>query len=341
MRKLIVIFQISFLLFSCQTKENKKLNLSEPKKQEIDSTKSTNFVGTLENTIVDSTINYIYTPTLATAWNYIQDTLKNIRLDKNRNSTDFILLNNTKTNLNSLETNEFETQISISKFAIKAKSSFNLQLTFEPLFNRLSDSIYFKRKSVEGFGMIEWNENLAKQIKIIYYKDDDNFVFRIIPKEKNNELIFIKGLGINKVKSFKELLDLKNKYQALGLKEQRIKKLRGNYKLEEGDSFEIPELLFDIEKNFQNIVGQEFISNDSTYYITEAKQRNALLLNNRGVKVLSEAEIEVLKDMTDEPIKITKHLVLNDDFVLIINHRNKKNPYFCARIANTDLMNKQ
>jgi hypothetical protein len=341
MKNIIIISTLIFL-FSCTENKKNKNVIGEPSRvQNIDGLKETDFIGTIENTFNEQK-NYIYSPTLAFAWNEIQDKLEDIQIIEDKGIKDLMLLNSTKTNLNSLDKDEYKSEISIKGNEIFAKSEFNLQFTFEPFLEKLEYPISFKKQDVEGFGMVEWDELKAKQLEIIYFEDNSNFIFKLKPKESNNELIFIRGLNTEKANSFKDVLEILNSKKELAKIEKQNKDLAWKYKLEYDETFSIPELSFNKEKSFETIKGQRLTSQNVEYVITVAKQRNALLLNNKGAKIKSESIIKV--DSAAAPIgeiKIKKHLILDNTFFLMIKHTNKVNPYLLAKIDNSELMNKK
>ncbi|GAA4149915.1 hypothetical protein GCM10022217_02400 [Chryseobacterium ginsenosidimutans] len=342
MKNYLVILIMIFII-SCNDNKKDKIGIGEfPIKKNIDNLKQTDFVGTLENSFIENK-NYIYSPTLVFAWNEIQKKLTDIHIIDNTNSRDLNLLNETKSNLNSLDKNEYTTEIDIKDGKIIAKSEFKLQLTFNPFLEKIDSSINFKNEEVEGFGMTDWDENKAKQAEIIYFVDNENFIFKLTPKEADNELIFIKGLDIESDNSFKEIIENYNLKQKLGVVEKQNDKLKWKYILKSGETFRIPELSFNIEKSYKNLIGQKFNSRSIEYVISIAKQRNALLLNNKGAKIESEAEIRTksAKIVLEKTEKIIKHLILNNTFCIIIKHKDRVNPYFCAKIDNTELMNKK
>lgn len=337
----IIIF-ISAIVFLISCKENTHVIVGElPSIRDIDSLKETDFVGTIENKFKESK-NYIYSPTLSFAWNEIQDTLKRIEIINTAETEDLMLLHNTKSNINSLNKNEYKSTISISGNNIVAKSEFNIELIFEPFLEKFVYPITFKNNEVEGFGMSEWDEAKARKVEIIYYKDDDNFIFKLLPKNNNIELVFIRGLNSEKSNSFEEVLKILSDKKTIAEKERKNKKLEWKYTLVYDESFGIPEMSFNIKKSFKTIVGQHFLSQKVVYKIIEAQQQNGLLLNNKGAKIESDAIIETpVPAASDEPIKRTKHLFLDDTFFLIIKHTDRDNPFFCAKIDNTELMNRR
>ena len=343
--KKILSISILIILFSC--KKNKESNnfVGElPEKQNIDSLKQTDFVGTIENFFYKKK-NYIYSPTLAFAWNKIQQKLPNIKIIEDKGIGDFILLNATKSNINSLNKDEYETEIIIKNQEIIATSELNLQLTFEPILEKFNRSIYFNDNfAVQGFGMRKWDNEKAEQLEIIYFLDNDNFIFKLKPKENNNELIFIKGLKSEKANSFKEVIEILKKKKNIGETEKKNSEMSWKYKLieERKETFSIPELTFNIEKSYRTIEGQSFSAQNTIYTISKAHQRTALLLNNKGAKIESEAKITTITSAmhSEKTAKIDKHLSLNRTFFLIIKHSDQENPFFCAKIDNIELMNK-
>lgn len=335
-------FLYVFLITSCFTNDSSSIDIGNlPEKQSIDSLKQTDFVGTIQNDISASK-NYIYSPTLAFAWNELKDTLKNIQLDKNTNHIDFLMLNTTKSHLNTLNPNEFKTEIIIQDSLITARAEFNLQLSFKPFLEKFTYPMNFKNIQVDGFGMLDWDIEKARQLEILYYENNNNFIIRLLPNELDNELIFVFGLNSEKLRSFSEVIDLYQNKMKIGRKEADNKKSAWKYKLEPEETFEIPEIQFNLEKSYESLSGQRFIASNLEHEIVEAKQRNALLLNNKGAKIESEAEItETAVEAIDEPVKVQKHLVLDDTFFLFIKHKGQKNPYFCVKIDNAELLLKR
>ena len=339
---------ISILIFTlvCSCNGNKKTGntLVEdlPEVIAIERLQKTDFVATLENTFSEN-MNYIYTPTMLYAWNEIKNELPGVRIMENKDSRDIILLDESKKHINSLSKDEYNTSISINGEELIAKSDFNLQLTFEPLLEKLVYPIYFKEEKVEGFGMHEWDSKMASLIEVIYFLDNENFIFKLKPKEANMELIFIKGLRTNNSRSFNDILDIYSTNLDKGKKENTDHKLNWKYELQYGETFGIPELSFNVSKNYSSIVGQEIYNETNTFVVLEAQQRIALLLNNKGAKIESEALIAVAStdaEDTEEVKQIEKHLVLDNSFFLIIKHIDQVNPFFCAKIENTELMKK-
>ena len=336
-------------ILSCNKKRNieKIIKVTKPTeivgaltiKKSVDSLKETDFIGTIENPFIKNK-NNIYSPTLAFCWNEIEKKLPNIKIETSTNNNDFSLLNKTKTYIHSLNKNEYKTEIVIKDDTIIAKSEYNLELTFNPFLEKFDYPITFKNVQVDGFGMSEWDDEKVKLLEIIYFEDNDNFIFKLKPSESTNELIFIKGLNSEKANSFKNIIEMYENRKAKGNKERKSKKNSWKYTLDYAETFSVPELCFDLEKEYQTIQGRTFMSENESYVIAQVKQRIALKLNNKGAKIISEASMMTACTDADAPVKIVKNLCLNNTFYILIKHINKVNPYFCAKIDNTELMTK-
>ena len=315
---------------------------SFPKVEKITDTSETDFVATLENNFSENK-NIIYSPTMLFCWNEIKDKLTNVKLIEEKGINDFMILNNSNSFLNSMKKNEYKTEFSIDGENIVAKSFFNMQLTFEPNLQKLDFPIYFKNNGVYAVGMSEWDEQLIKIVEIIYYKDDENFIFKIKPKEKNNEMIFVKGLGTEKMNSFQNVITKYEEFKNIGNIERNKNKLKWKYNFKEGETFEIPNIRFNFSKDYSTIVGKSFTSKESDFTVLIANQRTAFILDEKGAIIKSQAEMAAActeADETEEIKEVFKYFRLNNTFYLIVKHNDQKNPYFVGKFENTKLMTK-
>jgi hypothetical protein len=306
----------------------------------IDSLHHTDFVATLGNTIPKNN-NVIYAPTLLFAYNEIRKQMPDIHVAEDKGTEDIMKLNDSKSFKNSLDTNEYKTEISITDEEIKAKASFNIHLSFDPVLK--SFPLYFKGERVEGFGMEYYDKELVKNINILYYQDDDNFIFSIRSKEDNNELIFVKGLLTADKSSLAKIISTYESYTMIGKDASKSKKDKWKYAFKDGENMEIPKLNFNLEKNYKTIEGQQIVSKNKWYDIIKAYQRTALKLDETGAIVESDAEMSACTAAIDSipaPFEVFKHFILDNTFFLIIKHTDQLNPYFVMKVDNTELMKK-
>lgn len=339
------IFYLSLIVLCISCKEQIKESSTEedrefPNAENISTQNKTDFVATLENNFSKNK-NIIYSPTMLFCWNEIKGKLTNVKLIEVEGINDFMILDNSNSYLNSLQKNEYKTEFSIEDANIFAKSFFNMQLTFEPNLQKLDSPIYFKNNAVYAVGMNKWDEKLSKIIEIIYYENNENFIFKIIPKEKISEMIFVKGLETEKMNSFQSVISKYEEFKKIGNKERNNDKFKWKYNLKEGDTFEIPNIRFNLFKDYNTIVGKSFTSKELDFTILTAYQRIAFILDEKGAIIESEAVMEAaIKEEVEEIKEVFKYLVLDKTFYLIVKHNDQKNPYFVGKFDNTNLMTK-
>ena len=300
--------------------------------------KQTDFVPTLENSIPDNK-NVIYAPAFLYAWDKVQKELKSNIVVSDNNSPDFKLLTNSKSYLNSLTEDEYSVNVDFDGDAIMAYAFFNKTLPFEIKLQKLEESIKFGKAKVSAFGMYYFDEEAIKFSKILFYDNDNKFVLKLIPKDKQHEIILVKGLdNVNSLaNAVKKTTQLINR----GKDEKLNPKQSWKYKILPGDNFAIPTIKFNIETNYTRLEGQTFKTSDNKNHVFyEGYQRTGFILNENGAVAESEA-YAVTDSVGAEPI-IThpKKMIFDKRFYIIIKRTDKTNPYFVMKVDNQELMTK-
>jgi hypothetical protein len=305
----------------------------------LDSLKQTDFVSTLENPISENK-NVIYAPAFLFAWDKIKEELKSPIIVGSTNSLDFNLLNKSISHQSSLENNEYTATAEIVDGAIIAKAFFNKTNPFETKLQVLDDPINFDKTKVSAFGMYYYNENVIKFTQVLYYKDDNNFILKLEPKDKQHEIILVKGL--DKYQTLKDAINLTNGLLVQGKKEQTDNKLIWKYQIAPEDIFAIPAIKFNIATNYKNVEGQNFLTSDRKKHTVEiAYQRTGFILNENGAVVESEAMVAVDSVGVEPIITHPKKMIFDKPFLIIIKRVDKKNPYFVMKVANTELLTRK
>lgn len=341
MRPILIASLCCLLVASCDSaqEESKIQPKGTPLSAKLQKRDTTEFVATLESPMPKNA-NVVYTPTLLFAWNEIKKKLPNVLIVPSSNSADLELLHQSKGFLNALKKGEYQVESRVGERSIYARALFNLHLTFSAALQKIGYHELFKNERVECVGMNEFNEAIASQIDILFYKDDEHFIFRINPEEPNNELIFIKGLA--EVNSMKEVLAKTQDLIEKGKVEMKTELHKWEYSLTKEDDFYIPTMDFNEGRDFKDIMGQTIRAGKAEYRIDSAYQRTAFLLSEKGVTVESEAVIGVVAAKEDSPIEIKpKRLRLNNTYFIIAKHKNAENPYFVMKVDNKGLMKKR
>lgn len=287
--------------------------------------------------------NFIYTPTLLFAWQEIESAFPDLKLEKSNSSAPIVRLMNSDAHKRSLNKGEYSSDITYSTQNgienIEAEASFKLALTFTPEFQEFDNAVNFRGDKVAGFGIYYDNEYLASKIQILYYKDDNHFAFSVTPVEDDQELIFVKGL--NNMVTFKDVIKGLDSLVALGKKEIEIHENYWKYTFANNEKLFIPDIKFQIEKNYNELVGQSFQTTQTRFILQRVWQQTGFKLSNKGAIVQSEARIGMSAKSDRPDSKHPKNLILNNTFFIIGKHSSKQNPYFIMKVANASLMKKR
>jgi hypothetical protein len=329
MKKSAYLFGL--LLFALGCKEDQKI----PKVAPVDSLPQTEFVLTLEQPI-NLQNTQIYCSTGGYAWNEIKRIISN-PLNISPSDNQLIWLNETKSFEQSLANEEIDITASIFDDMIEAKAVFKKSLPFEKKFRRNYWPLIFKDSTVECFGLYGGDEQLTKQVQILYYVDDNDFGIRLNPKDSDHEIL----LFTSEEPRAESMQDLYTQcFRKIPNSESIEKIAPWKLRFEYEDVLNIPIIEFNLDKNFQSLIGNQFTAGEDTFQIEKAYQRIALILDEAGAEVESEAEFAVATEEASIPEKKPKpkHLIFDSPYLLVLKRTDASNPYFVAWIANSELM---
>tara|TARA_R110002012_G_scaffold322015_1_gene553694 strand:- start:979 stop:1944 length:966 start_codon:yes stop_codon:yes gene_type:complete len=321
MNKTTIILTLLILISSCKSKlENENIF---PEVKNVTELKSTDFVPTLESTF-EIKNNIIYGATIPFAWNEIRNEIGTTLTDFSSKQLEEI--NDTKSYVNVLKNNEYETSVEVDGKEIRAKAYFRKSLPFEEPLTKFDKPLTFGNSSVESFGF--WSS--CSFAKINYFNDENDFSVTLFPKNDEHEIILILNKEIRS--DFKSNFERYNKQKSIA-KSERVY-------FNDDDKVEIPIIEFNLAKSFDKIVSSSFKANETEYTILEALQRNAFILNENGAEV--ESEVEMAADAVEEIEKVKpKMMIFNRPFVVLLKRKDAENPYFGVYIANDELLKKE
>jgi hypothetical protein len=334
MRKLEITLLIIILtsLMSCQFSEDER---NFPEVKNLSEYENTDFLPTLEHKI-DRLNNSVYCVTLLYAWEEVRKQI-DLPLTISPEDKDLFLLNNSKSFINVLKSNEYATSVEIDEDLITARAEFNKSLPFADKLSSYDNRLKFKGKSVASFGV--WGHSGDGQVRIVYYKNDNNFIIKLLPKDKNHEIILFKTDKI--FNSMAEMNEEIAKLTEIGKKERKNEKQQWKYRIESEDEVLIPKFNFNIETNYATLEDCIFKTSKQDYRIVVAWQRTAFLLDESGAEIESEAEfaIECAEMEAEEEEKPTpKKMLFDNDFLILLKRTDAENPYFGLWVVNTELM---
>lgn len=330
MRNLLYIV-LPVILFSCSEREF-------PEVVNVDSLEKTDFVSTLNEKIKPNQ-NQIYCSTLLFAWKEIKEEFKDkIKTD----SKSIMSLNKADDYQNSLASHEISTSVIIEGDVIKASAYFKKSLPFTLEFIRNKYDLKFNNIEVKSFGLSGYDEyDIKKQIDIIHYKSDNDFLLKLLPKDTTHEIF----IYLPKKNNFKSLAAVIKSIQKKIDKSEKVKITVKNYwkcQFLKDDRFSIPIMTYNIEKNFSDVVGKNFTVDNHDYSIEVCYQRIAFILDEAGAEVESKAEMVACTEEVEEvDSPKPKNLILDQPFFIMLKRTDSENPYLAMWINNEELMIKK
>ncbi|MHB1456233.1 MAG: hypothetical protein ACYC0V_04895 [Armatimonadota bacterium] len=199
-------------------------------------------------------------------------------------------------------------------------------LPFEWAFDRFSDNLTFQDKKVECFGIEQYmpdrerrEARSGKQISILDYKDQDDFVIELKTLQKKDHLILAKITP-------QSTLD-----QTVRMVMDRVMNSKPVEFTSRANMY-IPVLDFDLLKDYSELkrVIQSFNKRLNGRQIEIALQSIRFRLDETGAVLKSEAMMVASITQTN--------LVFDRPFLVLLERDGAKNPYFALWVGNTELL---
>ncbi len=329
----ILLTLILTTLFSC--KNDRKF----PEVEKLSEYINTQFIPTLEHKISNEK-NSVYCATLLFAWDEIRKQI-NSPLIISDEYFDLKLLNKSTSFENVLKSNEYNVSGEVNGDIIIARAEFNKSLPFEVKLQSFKNKLTFDGQKVSSFGVYGYDDyEQLKIVQIVYYKNDNNFIIKLLPKDKEHEIILFKT--DQSFNSISEMTTEIKKMTEIGKTEKKNEKINWKYFYSEEDIVVIPKFNFNIETNYSKIEGSNFNAGKRNFQVERAWQRTAFILDEMGAEIESEAEVEVTEEVEEEYEKPKpKKMIFDKPFLILLKRIDAKNPYFGLWTTNTELMTKE
>lgn len=319
-------------LLSCRNDRS----FSEVKK--LSEFKNTQFIPTLEHKISKDK-NSVYCATLLFAWDEIRKQI-DAPLTISDDYPDLKLLNQSTSFEEVLKEDEYKANGKVNRHLITARAEFNKSLPFELQLQSFNNKLTFNGQKVASFGVNSHDRyEQLKIVTIIYYQNDNNFIIKLLPKDKEHEIILFKT-----DQSFNSIAEMANEIKRLteiGMAEKKNQKTNWKYFYSEEDLVAIPKFNFNIETDYNSLEGNRFTTSDQLFKIERAWQRTAFILDESGAEMESEAEMEVAVEEIEYEKPKPKKMLFDKPFLILLKRTDSKNPYFGLWTANTELMTKE
>lgn len=335
-RNLIILTSILTIFWRCNGVDSEITDAGKfPEVKNLIAFKQTEFLPTLEHSISDDK-NAVYASSFLFAWNELREEIEGTITVEN-SSPDLALVNNSKSFIQSLKPNEYNTSVEVDGEVIRATAKFYKSFPFELKLASFTNRLIFRGKKVGSFGQIGYDYNTSGIIQILYYKDDDNFIIQLSPKDKGHQIILFKSSDT--YQSMSEILAVIDNNNKIGRKEKTSEKTAWRYLLTDEDEVIIPKFKFNIETNYSALEGNKFKAGNQGYLIETAYQRTAFILDESGAEIESEAIVAAISESMEEETKPhPKKMTFDKPFFLMLKRTDCKNPYFGLWASNTELM---
>ena len=177
------------------------------------------------------------------------------------------------------------------------------------------------------FGINETAKSkLYKNVNVLFYNNAKDFAVEL--RTQSDDIVIL--YRTDKNKSFSSLYNQMNK---------KASKYKGNHSFVVGDKLKVPYVSFKDDVNFDDLCGRE-IKSSERFYFEKALQTVDFDMNEQGVKLKSEAALDVsLMSFMPPKVEQGRNMVFDDTFIIFLKETDKSKPYFAARIKDLNLFN--
>lgn len=347
-----IIFLILFFLAFAPM----RITAEEPDPDQISSDQltQTKFTSYLQTNIPEGT-NLLYCSTIQLAWNELCDDFVSGQLLLEGEPSEEKMLNERLTGKNDISEDSYLVMVGTEKDGITEKIKeamkkkfnrapsipINLQspmdvlayaylskdLKFEDKFENIPEPVLFNtRTPVKAFGIIDYDKNLADQVTIYDYNNQDDFVLGLKSSSPDDEIILAK------------IIPKKTLLETIDFVFSRIQTGNSPSDIKAGETLKIPKLNFDIIHQYAELQNRNFLNKGfEDYFIRGVVQSIRFRLDEKGALLRSEAALQIGGGMPRD-YSIPRKFIFDKPFFLCLKEKEAKYPYFAIWIANAELL---
>ncbi len=192
-------------------------------------------------------------------------------------------------------------------------------------FDKLSQGPFAKNFNlVDYFGIDEDSKAaLRKNVNVLFYNSNEDFAVKLFTKGKDEVVLY----RTNDDKTFDKYYTDLNK---------KSKSFKGDKTFTKDDKIRIPDIKLYQETSFADLEGHQIKGTD--FKIDKTIETVDFRMNNEGVKLKSEAAI-MMKCMAI-PIERGRSFMFTDNFILFLNEKGQKVPYYAMKVSDVETLNK-
>lgn len=179
------------------------------------------------------------------------------------------------------------------------------------------------KENVSYFGILKSSKTEARDIvNVLFYNDINDFAVSL--KTKQNDVVYFYRTNDNK--------NLSDYYTDMM---KKTEKSNTNSEFTKEDELKIPNLDFKIEKSFNELCNKAIKNSD--LYIAKALETVEFKMDNKGVKLKSEAGIQMMKASL-VPVEQPRYFYLTDQYLIFLQDKSK--PYFALKVSDAKALQK-
>ena len=202
------------------------------------------------------------------------------------------------------------------------KKDFKFAAKFDAF--RTKEKFNYSKEKYKYFGIDkESRQNLYEGVRVLFYNNP--FDFAVAMQSDIDEVI------LYRTNSSKSLNDIYNEL------EHKSKKYRGSKKFAAGDQLKVPFMSVKDSVNYKELCNNEILNTDRLY-IAQALQTVDFNMDNSGVRLKSEAAMDI--KVMSMPLTVKergRNFFFNDSFVIFMKEKDKQLPYFAAKVKDMDM----
>lgn len=184
-------------------------------------------------------------------------------------------------------------------------------------FDKLGSSLFKQEQPAEFFGISGTSKKaLDSGVQVLFYNSPEDFAVMLLTKDDDEVYLYKNSAN----KAF-------NYLYADMLKKEKM--YTGDKTFNNVDELKVPNLKINVEKAFEELTGRRIMG--TNYVINQALQTVKFDMNNKGVKLKSEAAMTVMTTSLQPEVE-PRMFYFDDTFVVFLKEKEKKNPYFALRV---------
>lgn len=198
---------------------------------------------------------------------------------------------------------------------------------FPYVFDKLAlDKFGKSKEKVQYFGINEKSDKgLRESVDVLFYNSKDDYAVILNTKDKDMVMLYRTNDKLSLAQAYQQMLEKSFKFQ-------------GDRQFRKRDELKVPFIKFKNDYTYKNLSNKKI--KDTDFTIGSAMQTIDFNMDNKGVKLKSEAAIIMKMSMPLPEPETVRKFNFDDNFYLFLQE-NLNHPYFAMKVGDTDGINKK